>query len=223
MMRFLPVTHSASISLGEKRSQGFTLIELLVAIGLLVVISAMAFRGLDQIIAAEERLNREYRFWRAINIGTSSLVDDLMLASPRSIRKNAGKEAALVGQALIDLEDAYASQLIFTRRAYAQGDDVSVSQAKRIGYRFNNGRLIKLEWELLDMPLPSAPKTEVLVLDGIRDVRWRFLDADSVWLDRWPISNEQDSLPRAVELSLSLADGTVLRRVAVVASSFWRQ
>lgn len=221
-MSLNPCEFSLPVSVGSKRTKGFTLVELLVAIGLLVVVSAMAFRGLDQIIAAEERLSREYRFWRAINIGTSSLVDDLMLASPRSIRKNSGKEAALMAQPLIELESPYACQLVFTRRAYALTDDVAISQAKRIGYRFSNGRLLKMEWGLLDVPLSSAPTSSIVVLEEIQDARWRFLDPDGAWHDRWPIGNEQDSLPRAVELALVLPDDTVVRRVAVLASSFWR-
>jgi hypothetical protein len=58
------------------------------------------------------------------------------------------------------------------------------------------------------------------LLPGVAGAGWRFL-ADRRWTDRWPPEGATARIgaapnPRAVELRLTLADGGLLRRVAVL-------
>ena len=64
-------------ALKPQRARGFTLLELLVAISVLSVVSVIAWRGLDSLVATRERLEPEVDETRAMLVAFGQMERDL--------------------------------------------------------------------------------------------------------------------------------------------------
>jgi general secretion pathway protein J len=108
--------------------------------------------------------------------------------------------------------------LMFVRRSPDPQQD-----EQRLGYRLRQGRLELLLWSELDTlaakdqasallaPLPPA-STIYPLLEGVKTFELRYLDTAKHWQTRWP-ANDPTALPRAVQLSMQLADGQTIARL----------
>ena len=96
--------------------------------------------------------------------------------------------------------------LEFTRKSMAGRDEI------RLGYRLRADHVELLIWSVLDRAPDSKPQIYTL-LEGVKDLRFRHLDAAGMWQEAWPVKGNNEPLPRGIELVLTLTDGTVLRRV----------
>ncbi len=71
-----------------------------------------------------------------------------------------------------------------------------------------------LYWPHLD-PVPGSAPASYALVDGIRRFRVDYLDSTGGWLERWPAAGEP-TLPRAVRVALTLADGEAVERWLVL-------
>jgi len=126
-----------------------------------------------------------------------------------------------------------AAALEFTRKSAAGRDEV------RLGYRLRGARVELLVWPVLDRAQNSRPEIYTL-LDGVSALHFRHLDAAGNWQDAWPpagtaapatttatanktgegaaSAKADEALPRAIEVDLTLRDGTHLHRVFALPS-----
>lgn len=192
---------------------GLTLIELIVAIALLAVMTLMSYRGFDSMLRASDHVRDESERWQAISMFFERLGADVGQATQRPVR--AGDDTLLpewIGLAPAArsdeaaLADAVQAQLEFTRKSPPGRDDL------RLGYRLNNNRVELLIWRVLDRAPNSTADIQPL-LDRVKTLRFRYLDAAGNWNDNWPIADKQQTLPRALAAELTLADGTAMQRV----------
>ena len=91
---------------------------------------------------------------------------------------------------------------------------------QRLQYRLEDGELLRDRWLVLDAPLGTEPRTEVL-LEGVDEVRIEYLDDEDAWSESWPplrrIGDRSLGGPRAARITLELADwGEIQRLVEMV-------
>lgn len=192
----------------RQQSAGFTLIELIVSLAIFAVISVMAYGGLrlliDNRILVERSADRLDAVQRAINM----LDRDLQQAAPRSIRDPFGDpRAALLSDDLAALE--------WTRAGRPNPLGAPRSELQRLGYRVEDGALIRMSWQVLDQS-QDPPLREEPVLDQIEEIRLRFLGENEEWVEVWPpagVAPQMAPLPRAIEVTLLLEDLGEIRRL----------
>jgi general secretion pathway protein J len=185
-------------------SRGFTLIEALLALAIFAVIAVLAYRATSALTDGEARLSSEAQHWRVLEALFTRFEADIRQAVPRSVRTGAGREAAWLGSVA-----GNQSALVFTRA----GSEFSLEPApagQRVGYRLRDGNIELAYWRELDHAESAQPVVYPLVAD-VAAFQLEYLTRDGAWRDRWPLLGEAD-IPRAVRLTLTLADGARIDR-----------
>ncbi|MCC7325995.1 MAG: type II secretion system minor pseudopilin GspJ [Burkholderiales bacterium] len=185
-------------------SRGFTLVEALLALAIFGVIAVLAYRATASLTEGEARLSSEAARWRTLETLFIRFEADVRQAVPRAVRSGVDREPAWLG-----LVEGGQSALVFTRA----GSEFAIEPApagQRVGYRLRNGILELAYWPHLDHGDNTQPLVYPLVAD-IDSFRLEYLARDGGWRDRWPSLGEDD-IPRAVRLSLVLADGAHIDR-----------
>lgn len=185
------------------RPRGFTLLELLVALAIFSVLSVMAYGGLSSVLGARERVLQSLERTTALQKAYLRLRNDLQQLRARPSRDPYGEAQA----ALALLPDG---SMEFTRSGWRNPLAQPRPTLQRVAYRLDaDGRLLRSSWRAVDRA-QNAPVSEVVVLSGVEDLRWRFLDG-SEWRDAWPVPGpggapKLAAVPRAVEVALTLKD-----------------
>lgn len=187
-------------------ARGFTLIELLVALAIFALMAAMAYGGLASVLDTREDVNAAIDRTHALQGAVFRIKSDLEQTAPRSIRDQFGDpQPALAGSA--------DTGLALTRNGWRNPLRERRSHLQRVAYHTDGeDRLIRLHWRVLDRAEDSAP-VETVLLEDVRHLEWRYLDAEGKWQDRWPpievanrlgpsAANATTRLPRVVELRL---------------------
>lgn len=178
-------------------ARGFTLLEVLVALMLMGLLGLMAYRGLDVVLAAEAHARSEMDRWRDVQAALARLESDLVN--------------------VVVIEKAPASTALTL--SYADGslaltrllpEDAS-GGLRRVAYDFASGRLTRSVWRDA-APAGEAP-VRVALLEGLGALQFRCLDGGGAWRGQWPMPDGQAGLPRAIEITLTMASGESLRRV----------
>jgi general secretion pathway protein J len=204
-----------------KRNRGFTLIEVLIAIAIFAVMSAFAYRALSSILNARERVAQENQKWREVSTFFARLEADLANAVTRSIRNSNNLDTkAFIGNATFNNDSE--GQLMFTRMGLP-GASGTLAAPQRLGYRVKQGNLEELVWPVLDQGPRTVPAVYPL-LSGVNTFTVRYFDANSnSWQGSWPLSSNSgttatQTIPRAVEVALTLDSGETLTRVLLLNS-----
>lgn len=198
------------------RQAGLTLIELVVAIALLALISSMAYRGLDSMTRSSERSLAVGEHWQRVALFFERFASDVAQPTQRPVRA-AADNAPLVPEwwgRLPDnvvATDPSAAQLEFTRKSAPGRDEV------RMGYRLREGKLELLLWPSLDRA-PSTLPTVYVLLEGVSNLHFRYLDSTGTWQESWPASGIKDALPRGVAIEVTTNDGVMLQRIFALPS-----
>jgi general secretion pathway protein J len=197
----------------KRRARGFSLLEVLVAVAIFAVLSALAYGALDAVVRARAQAQDAARALAALQVAVGALERDLREAAARPVRGASGERLpALVGTSTaVELSHA----------AFASLANEASARLGRSGWALAGTQLRRARWPVLDRAPRSEPVARDL-LDGVRSLRLRYLDADGDWRDSWPPRDgpdaQPDRLPRAVEFSLAgEAFGEIVRRVALVA------
>ena len=187
------------------RLSGFTLIELLAALLILSILALMSYRGLGAVLDARAHVTVETEKWRKVSAFFARFERDAQLAAPRPVRNASGEIPAWLGRQ----EPSPDPLLEFSRFGSIEGIDTP----RRIGYRLNDNKEIELWlWPGLDIA-PGAVPARYVVLAGVTALDFQYLNADSVWVNVWPGSRLDQSIPRAVRLHIVLASKEELVRV----------
>ena len=186
------------------RPRGFTLIEALLALAIFGVIAVLAYRATASLTDGEARLSAEASRWRVLESLFSRFEADIRQAVPRSVRAGAGREPAWLGTMF-----GGQSALVFTR-AGSEFSPEPAPAGQRIGYRLREGTVELAYWPQLDHTDAAQPAVYPLVVD-VASFQPEYLARDGGWRDRWPLLGEDD-IPRAVRLTLTLADGARIDR-----------
>jgi general secretion pathway protein J len=200
---------------------GFTLLELLVAMAIFAIVGALAMGGLNAVVNQRElavkELERLHQVQRAIRVMT----DDFAQLNPRKVRDVLGEgEASLPA---LETQCEVSVMVCLSRAGWHNPFNFRPrGELQRVQYRFEDGKLIREYWPVMDRSLVTESRSETL-LDDVQSIEVSYLDpgTSSDWSTQWPpMQNGQqgsaDSLPKAVRISLRLKDwGEISREVEV--------
>ncbi len=196
------------------KSRGFTLIEILIALAIFAVLAVIGYRTLSSMFQAREHLSVQSTVLRDQALFFTRMESDLGAILPRPTRNADGVEEPdlLVLSAAISSIDPV---IVFSRTGFA-GAAGSAAAPQRVGYRLNEGKLELLVWDGLDAA-PRARPNAYTALNGVREFKWRVLDASGTWRPEWPIRGEplssQTRLPAALEMTITPTNGAPIVRV----------
>ena len=187
------------------RCSGMTLLELLIAIAIFSLVAAAAYAALSQGLIVQDRLQEQRRFWQRLETVFNLVHADFEQAvdlAPRGAGRNEFDGYAYGNSA------AYENMLEFTRSVNTDTYTGPASPFQRVAYRLDDGGFYRRTWARLDQPYQIA-SLDNLLLEGVSDIRLRYLAYPDLWLTRWPQPldiEEPPTLLRAVEMTVELED-----------------
>lgn len=193
--------------------RGFTLLELLIAISVLSLVSIIAWRGLDTLVATRERLVSEGDDVRALLATFGQLERDLAhVANPMLF--------ALPGNPVNVRPTGDGPVLEILR--IAPPDETGALALQRVFYRVGNSALLRQATPATRAlgPIDAAQVSTVELLAGVRSLRVRLWQPDpGGW--RTPMgtadaAGQPMAPPPGVEIVVERADGKTYRRVLLV-------
>lgn len=200
-----------------KLNAGFTLIEVLLAIAITALVAAMGYVGLTTAINALESNQRESERLEQLMLAISVVDRDMRNIVNRSIVDEFSQaKAAVSGGEFSEV------LLEFTRSGSSNPLGLRRSNQQRIHYRYEDEKLWRDSWYVLDRGVEDVEPYSVLLLDELSRVELKFLKLDAnatnllggVWLDEWPEEDANiNSVPIAIELKFEQQAWGELRRV----------
>lgn len=199
------------------RARGFTLVEVLVAIFIFAIVSAIAMGGYNQLVKQSDIVDAGAARTRAVQSTMQRFNLDFTSLEPRPVRQPLGDGLVPALRADDKSADAFAE---FTHSSWSNPAGVPRSTLQRVAYRIEDNKLIREYWLSLDRTMTSEPESAVLI-EGVKEVKLRFMDANRSWHDQWPPLGYSPAdapwvRPIAVEVTLTLEDWGELKRLIEV-------
>ncbi len=188
-----------------RRADGFTLLELILAVAAFSLVTAGAFAAINSLVAARDAQLETAELLQQLQLTNHNLERDITQLVRRGSRgQGINTEPAVLG-----------SQLFMrgTRTGWANPLDQHRSHMQRFQYTLRDQQLVREHWIHVDS-FSAAPSISTVLLENVDAVVFRYQDRARQWQDSWPVSGDgQDDLPRAVEVTIELADARRIRRV----------
>lgn len=194
------------------KQRGFTLIEVLVAMAILAVVIMATHQILDSTTKAKEASDEKIAELNGLQTAFRLMDQDFSQMTQRTVRNEAGdaqEQYLLAGRYI--LESQY-DGIAFVRDGWV--NPISLlprSELQAVGYRVLDDNLERVYRVYVDQLDNMEPRVQV-VLKGIEELKFEFLDADNEWQEQWQIK----ALPKAVAVTLQQIEAEPIRRVFLV-------
>ena len=190
------------------RQGGFSLIEVVVSIGLLSVMSILAYQALEVVMATNDRshdtMSQQVNLRRAWAI----IQRDLLHMRNRPFNDGLGK-----------LERPYETDLSEFGVRFSRGGGPMLasnpSGLMRVYYGLDDERnLIRTTWAITASPRYSDGNTRIL-LSNVDEVIFEHLSEKNEYSENWPPLNSQSApmLPKMIRVMIRLKDGDSTSRL----------
>lgn len=199
----------------NKKEAGFTLIEVLVAIAIFSMLSFSAYQVLDQTQKANQQSIDKTERLKEIQRSMVIIDNDFRQIALRQFRNNGEEASSRVfwwSNGLID-SDSYGA--LFTRLGWHNPQQMFPrGEVTKVGYRIREDVLQRVWWRYPDTPAGQEGIVTPL-LSGVEKIDMRFYNSEG-WQSNW---DEPYSLPKAVELTLTLEDFGDISRIYLTAGT----
>lgn len=221
-------------------NRGFTLIEVLVAMAITAVVSVMAYYGIDSAIKLSQSAEKEADYLRQVNRAFDIIGRDFRQIIGRQVRNPDGQGHL---SALL-LDNGQEQRLQLTRLGWTNPEPKRFqrSQLQRVHYNYQDEKLIRVSWQMLDAYTDSKEQ-EVVLLEQVSELSIKVLQAADIsqwaegslganvrmniahstaeeeWLEQWPpinaieLGQASSALPMAIEIKLTLKPWGEIRRL----------
>ncbi len=210
--------------------KGFTLIEILISLFIFTIVALIMTKALHSVLAAQSATEQAAEQLRETQFALLLISRDLEQALDRPVYNQDGSvEGPFIGKR---------AQLVLTHGGFANPDGALISSAlQRSGYRLEKDQLIRDTWTALDPAPHTLPDSRVL-LKGVKDFSFRYLDHKNVFHSFWPPDSENTQptssstanvvskalevlqggtkLPRAVEIKITFNQGGKIEQIDVL-------
>lgn len=184
--------------------RGFTLIELLVALAIFGVLAMLAYGGLSSVLNTRAMTDDKADALRDLQLAYRSVSRDIEDWVPRGVRDEFGQPSAALSAG-----EQFGVALELTRGGWRNPAEQPRGTLQRVAYGVRDKQLLRSTWLSLDRAPAVAPQEQAL-LDGVTELRLRFLDSSDAWQENWPpqgqaalaAANVIVPPPRAVEVVL---------------------
>jgi general secretion pathway protein J len=188
-----------------RRPRGFTLIEALLALGILAIVSVLAYQAMAALSGGELKLAGETERWTTLDAFFTRMEADLRAAVPRDVRHRAAQEPAFA--ATVDADGN--ARLVFSRAGSEFDNDPGMA-GQRMGYEQAGNAVSIAYWPALDNVAAAEPAKYTL-LGNVTQFRVGYWTRDGRWIAQWPVRGEP-AVPRALRITLAFTDGTTVER-----------
>lgn len=190
------------------KQTGFTLIEILIALFIFVIIAMIVAVGLRTVLNVRTELEKKYAEMGDLQVAFEVLQRDIAQAVPRPITDADGEsEPPLLGTPV---------KFAFTRGGIINPlAQEKRSTLQRITYELHNGELIRITAGALDA-LPNTPMAQRTILSNVSALQFAYLDEHNQPRMDWPLVANQTTLPRAVQLIITLKNHGRASRLFVI-------
>ena len=116
-------------------------------------------------------------------------------------------------------DDGGPDLIAFTRAGWANPAGIQRPTLERVSYRFANGIVRRMHWDVLDGTEASLPERRD-ILTHVKSISFRFMNDQRQWVTQWPALGVSSlrTRPYAVEVTLELEDwGHIVRVIEVPA------
>ena len=183
---------------------GFTLIELVVAIAIFGIMAAIAYGGLHNVLIARDQTEKNAKRLSQLQLAVSWFGRDIEQIVDRGVRDEYGDLLPAVKGNEIE---GYVLEL--THTGWRNPANRARSSLQRVAYTVKDDKLIRAYWRVLDRAEDSKP-LENVILDGVKTLEVRYLDADDEWHSSWPdtaagrlgTATPQPTVPRGIEVNI---------------------
>ena len=190
------------------QNKGFTLLEILIALFIFSILSIMMAGGLRTVINAQSGAERSAERLRHLQIVLVRMSRDIEQVVNRPVKTSNGQDAS----AFFGTPQGFA----FTHGGMA-GQSQQHQVLQRAQYIWGRQQLWRMVWDVLDQAANSPKPNQRLVMDHVTNARFEYLDSKNVFHKNWPVQGlANQPLPRAVRVSLTIADWGTVRQIYVI-------
>lgn len=197
---------------------GFTLLELLISSIIFAIMAVMAYGGLSNVLDNSKSSQQALLRLQQVQQSVSVLNRDFSQIIPRGIRDEYGNK-----QPYLTTANNLDNLVEFTRGGRVNPANLLRSSLLRVAYRFDDEKLVRLQWPQLDRAQGIEAKQSTLI-DDIEKVTIRFLDENGEWQEQWPplnaVADSAQGLTNikltAIEIVMQLKDWGDVRRLYAI-------
>lgn len=226
----------AKLEATQSSSSGFTLIELLVAMTIFAIMSTAMYTVFSSYQQTKEITDRDARRLADLQRFFAQFGREIQQTVQRPVRDEQGSDERLPAMS------GTREIIEFTRAGWNQPPFATTlrSELQRISYGLEEGKLVRVQWKVLDRAEDTAP-TRVPILDNVTEVSFKYFEMDGdgniTDTDAWPSQLLQNNastgappatpgapppkevvLPLLVQINLKLPDVGDISRSFMIAS-----
>jgi len=194
------------------KQRGFTLLEVMVALGILAFVIIATHQILDTTTRAKDASDEKIAELNGLQTTFRLMDQDFSQMTKRAVRNESGDVQELYLLAGRYVLDSQYDGIAFVRDGWINPINLLPrSELQAVGYRVIDDNLERVYRVYVDQLDNMEPRVQV-ILEGIEELKFEFLDDKNEWQDKWEIK----ALPKAVAVTLQQVDAEPIRRVFLV-------